>query len=135
MLSGCGREYEAPIQMEADVESYGPRAMADQDVCVAIGEDLTQHYPGYIWNVGCNHEAGVAYIMLVIPSGPDNQSKGFLIHLDTVLGPGGQKRCRWAAGEILERWGLPRDRAPADTVQRANENGLDQSSMVLKSRY
>jgi len=123
------------MSMFADVESSGPRAMADRDVCIAIGEDLTQTYPGYIWNVGCNHEAGAAQIMLVIPSVTGNQSMGFLIHLSTVMGPGGRQKVLAAGGEVLERWGLPRGRAPTDMVQRANEHGLDQGNMITKSRY
>lgn len=122
--------------MEAAFSGTGERAMADQDVCIAIGEDLTRAYPGYLWKVGCNHEAGVAHIHLVVPSPiPDNTTKGFMIYLSTVLGPGGQKKVIGAGGEILERWGLPRDRAPEDMVDRANEHGLDRSNMVLKSKY
>lgn len=109
--------------------------MEDQDVCIAIGETLTAAYPGYMWNVGCQHDGGVAYIMLVIPTVANNQSLGNLIYLSTALGPGGQKAVLRAGGEILERWGLPRSRAPSDMVQRANEHGLDQGGMVLKSRY
>ena len=113
----------------------GQFAMADQDVCIAMGEALTQAYPGYVWNVGCNHQGGVATVSLVIPSVCGNQAKGFMIHLSTVLGPGGYKKVLAAGGEVLERWNLSRERAPRDFVQRANENGLDQSNMVLKSKW
>ena len=122
--------------MDAGFTGYGEREMADRDVCIAIGEDLTRAYPGYMWNVGCNHQAGVAQIMLMMPSDkPSNTTKGFLIHLSTALGPGGQKKVLLAGGEILERWGLPRSRSPEDMVLRAHEHGLDESNMITKSRY
>lgn len=127
--------------MEAGVTADGPSAMADQDVCIAIGETLTQAYPRYIWNVGCTHLShigsvvGVAYISLVIPSVAQNTMEGYMLRLSTVLGPGGYERVKQAGGELLERWGLPREGAPRDFIQRANENGLDRSHMVLKSRY
>jgi hypothetical protein len=122
--------------MEAGVISHGETAMADEDVCRAIGEDLTATYPGYLWNVGCNHQSGVATICLMMPSPtPSNTMKGFQINLSTVLGPGGQKRVREAGGEVLERWGLPRGRAPEDMVQRAHQHGLDTGNMITKSKY
>lgn len=114
---------------------HGPTRMADHDLCVAVGEDLTSTYPGYFWNVGCNHEAGALHIELVIPHQVGNTTKGFLMHISTAVGPGGQKAVRKAGGELLERWGLPRGRAPKDTIERALEHGLDEGNAILKSRY
>jgi len=113
----------------------GPTRMADQDVCIAVGEDLTQTYTGYFWNVGCNHEAGVVAISLAIPGDNGNTTRGFLLHLSTIMGPGGQKKVRAAGGELLERWGLPRGRAPQDVIERALEHGMDRGGEILKSRH
>ena len=122
--------------MDAVITGHGPRQMADEDICRAIGEDLTQTYPGYLWQVGCNHDAGVATILLIVPTAPRAyQTKGFMIHLNTVVGPGGSKKVRDAGGEILERWGLPRGRAPSDYMARAGANGLDTANSITKSRY
>lgn len=114
---------------------YGETRMADQDVCIAVGQDLTQTYPGYFWNVGCDHFAGVVNVSLAIPGESGNTTKGFLLHLSSILGPGGQKKVRVAGGELLERWGLPRGRAPHDTIERALEHGLDRGGEIVKSRH
>lgn len=122
--------------MDAVITGHGPRQMADEDICRAIGEDLTQTYPGYLWQVGCNHDAGVATILLIVPTATRaDQAKGFMIHLDTVVGPGGSKKVRDAGGEVLERWGLPRGRAPSDYMAQAGEHGLDTANSITKSRY
>lgn len=120
---------------EAILTGSGENRMADQDICIAVGEDLTQTYPGYFWNVGCNHEAGTVTVALAIPGEAGNTTKGFLLHLSSIVGPDGQKKVRAAGGELLERWGLPRGRAPDDTIERALEHGLDRGGEIKKSRY
>lgn len=119
-----------------------PGTMSDQDVCIAMGEDLTAVYPGYLWRVGCNHEAGVAAVNLVIPGVTDNplftganRPHGFLVHLSSVMGASGQRKVRAAGGELLERWGLPRGKAPEDVIGRASAHGMDRGGEVLKSRH
>jgi hypothetical protein len=103
-------------------------AMSDQDVCIAVGEDLTQTYAGHPWMVGCDHEAGTVYIKLAYDppaAKPQLGQMEYMLHLSTVLGPGGQKRVRTAGGEMLERWGLPRAAATTDSRDAAAAHGLD----------
>lgn len=121
--------------MDAYVEGAGPRGMADQDVCIAVGEDLQRHYPDYPWMVGCNHEAGTVAIDLAVEKPPGLERYGFLLHLDTVLGAGGQQAVMRAGGEILERFGLQRGAARDGFQERAAENGLDASGAIGKSRF
>ena len=101
--------------------------MADQDVCIAVGEDLESCYPGYPWAVGCDHLAGRVVIDLAVEKPPSFRNFAYALNLTTVFGPGGQKRVREAGGELLERFGLRRARAYEDTHLRARENGLDVS--------
>lgn len=114
------------------ITGSGENAMADQDVCIAVGEDLTKHYPGYPWMVGC--QAGSVCIDLAVdkPLGMDRY--GYRLNVSTVLGPGGQKRVMQAGGELLERFGLRRGEAPDDAAEQARENGLDVSGARNKSR-
>lgn len=121
--------------METILTGSGATRAADEALCLVIGRDLTETYPGYGWDVGANHEAGVIAIKLAVPTLGGMAQPGFLVHISTAVGPGGQKKVREAGGEILERWRLQRDQAPRDWVQRAQENGLDKGNMVLKSRY
>jgi hypothetical protein len=116
----------------AQVISSGPDAMAEEDLCLAIGEDLAKHYPGYPWMVGVDH--GSVCIDLGVEKPIDMQRYGYRLNVATVIGPGGQKRVMEAGGELLERFGLRRGRAPDDAADLARENGLDVSGARNKSR-
>lgn len=113
----------------------GPTAMADMDVCRAVGEDLSRAYPGYPWMVGANHEAGTCVVDLPEVFKPVKyRNWGILLHLSSLMGPGGQKKVLFAGGEMLERLGLPRSAAPADAKNKARENGMDVGNAIIISR-
>jgi hypothetical protein len=125
------------MSMQFDVvHDNSAHAMSDIDVCRAVGEDLTAHYPGYPWMVGCNHEKSVGRVVIDLgvtkPVGMENYA--YALYLPTVLGPGGQKRVLEAGGELLERFGLKRGAAAEDHRQRARENGLDLGGAVHTKR-
>jgi hypothetical protein len=121
--------------MEAMLTGEGATRAADEALCIIVGRDLTETFPGYAWDVGVNHEAGVLSIRLSIPVFGGMAQPGFLMHIATAVGPGGQKKVRDAGGEVLERYRLRRDRAAPDWVEHANQNGLDRANMVLKSKF
>lgn len=121
--------------MEALLTGSGATRAADEALCLVIGRDLTETYPGYAWDVGCNHEAGVLAIQLAVPTTHGMARPGFLMHIATAVGSDGQKKVRAAGGELLERWKLRRGAAQADWVQRAQENGLDMGGVIEKSRH
>lgn len=108
--------------------------MAEEDLCRAVGEDLTKHYPGYDWMVGATLDGGTVAINLMVDDEPAMASYGYLLHLNTIVGPGGQHRVMQAGGELLERWGLPIGAAPDGWRKRAQEHGLDICSAIGKSR-
>ncbi len=112
----------------------GEMQMADIDVCRAVFEDLSQTYPGYGWSVGCNHDAGVIAIDLVVDKPVHLRNYGYQLYLSTVLGANGQKRVRQAGGELLERFGLRRSWAHPDTLDIAREHGLIIDDNKNKSR-
>lgn len=120
--------------MDTAIHSTGATAMADEDICRAVGEDLERAYSGYPWMVGCNHEAGTVVIDLPEPWKPlKYRNYGILLHLGSLMGPGGQKKVLFAGGEMLERMGLPRTAAPVDAGQKARQNGMDAANAVIKS--
>lgn len=121
--------------MEAYLSGEGPTQMADQDLCIAVGEDLTRTYPGYAWMVGCNHESGTLHINVDVPKPAGLEGYGYLLHISSVIGPGGQKRVHMAGGEMLERFRLRRGVAHADTDELALAHGLDLTGHKNKSRY
>jgi hypothetical protein len=121
--------------MDAILTGSGTNRMADQDVCIAVGEDLTRQYPGYLWMVGCNHEAGTIQIDLQCDKPIGMERYGYMLHLSTVLGAGGQKAVMRAGGELLERFGLRRGIAHEDTPEIARAHGLDVSNNKNKSKH
>ena len=118
-----------------DVEADGPDAMNERDLCVAVGEDLQRAYSGYPWLVGCSKQAGT--VVIDLPEAwkpPAYKQYGILLHMGSLMGPGGQKKVFHAGGEMLERMGLPRTAAPKDAGLKARENGMDISNAVVKSK-
>lgn len=122
------------MTLSVEVQSYGDNAMAEEDLCRAVGEDLAKHYPGYDWCVGAILEAGTVAIDLMCEKPPQYRLHGYLLHISSLLAPGGHQRVMQAGGELLERYGLPRDRPPSDWKLRPLE-GVDASGQVLKSRF
>ncbi len=118
-----------------DIQSYGPDAMAEEDLCRAVGEDLAKHYPGYDWMVGVTMQAGTIAIDLMADKPPHLKNHGYLLHVATLMGPGGHHRVMQAGGEMLERFGLRRGAAPEAWRARAAQNGLDATGEIGKSRF
>lgn len=109
-------------------------AMADEDVCIAVGEDLASAYPGYPWMVGTSHKAGTVVIDLGVDKPPHLRNYAYQLYISTVLGAGGQARVRHAGGELLERFGLRRGVAHEDTNEIAVEHGLITDGHKNKSK-
>lgn len=120
--------------MYVDDGTHPENAMADQDVCIAVGEDLTRAFPGYPWMVGVDHEAGMVKIDLMVHKPPHLRNYAMQLYLTTVLGAGGQKRVMQAGGELLERFGLRRGAAHEDTADIAAEHGLITDGHKNKSK-
>lgn len=114
--------------------AHPEHAMADQDVCIAVGEDLMQTYPGYAWSVGCNHAAGTVIIDLPDLKPAHLRNYAMMLYISTILGPDGQKKVRHAGGELLERLGLSRRGAVHDTPEIAAAHGLITDNNKNKSK-
>ena len=122
----------------------GQFAMEERDICRAVSDTLHSNYPGYAWRVGTTLTetsrgvTGAVVVELCVPLAsvvkPTNNTKGFLIYAHALHGPGGVRKVILAGGEVLERWGLPREKAPADWVEQAWEHGLDETGSVVKSK-
>jgi hypothetical protein len=122
--------------MEAYVESDGsPKAMAEEDLCRAVGEDLSKHYPGHPWMVGACLQGGTIAIRLGYDLPQKLAAMGYLLHISTLVGPGGHQAVMRAGGEWLERLRLSRAEARDETGFRAKENGLNVDAIVTKSRH
>lgn len=120
---------------DAILTGYGARILDDQRVCVLVGEFLTREYPGIEWMVGADHEAGTIQIDIMCAKPLGMERFGYLLHLSSIMGPDGQRKVRNAGGELLERFGIRRDRPSAEWRTQAAEHGLDVGGAIVKSRH
>lgn len=120
---------------DAILTGYGDRLVHDQAVCKLVGEFLARAYPGIDWMVGADHEAGTVAIDIMCdkPLGMDRY--GYLLHMSSIMGPEGQRKVRNAGGELLERFGIRRDRIDAEWRTQAREHGLLTDDNHNKSRH
>lgn len=114
--------------------SYGSTAASDIAVCRSVARDLEQFYPGHMWLVGANHEAGTVLIDLPYSKPPKLREFRFMLYISTVIGSDGPEHVRRAGGELLERFGLPRGPASQEAYERALEHGLDADGAIMKSK-
>ena len=106
-------------------ESVGTPSMSDRDLCIAVLEDLAKHYPGHPWLITADVQAGSVVIDLGYEKPAHLRNFGYLLHAQTLMDPGGQRRVMRAAGELLERFGIARGAGQSETAQRAAAHGLD----------
>lgn len=115
--------------MEAytDIDGHTERDAADIIVCHQVNEILQKHYPGHLWSVGCNHEAGTVHIELPYATRVKTRFPfGFLLYISSLKSASEmEKKVMRAGGELLERFKLERGRATKFSAMLAKENGLN----------
>lgn len=87
---------------------------ASQILCKNALDTLYKKYPGYMWMVMVDDVAGIMNIECLNASG----RFGFTLHMKNIVHDAGvlNKRVMRAGGELLERYGLSRNRAKADEI-------------------
>lgn len=116
-------------------DGHGRQQRAEEDLCRIVLTTLNRAYPGYDFLAATNFNAGVLNLDVVCEKPIGLQGHGFMLHLSTLMSPGGEQKVLNAGGEMLERFGLRRDRADAEWRTRARENGLEMGGVILKSRH
>lgn len=76
---------------------------ANETLCELVGDRLKNYYPGHPWGVKSELEHGIIKICL---KGFEQWS--YVIHAHRLKGDPAMKAVRDAAGEMLERFGMPR---------------------------
>lgn len=120
---------------DAFLTGYGDRLADDQAACKLVGEFLARFYPGIDWMVGVDHEAGTVAIDIMCDKPIGMERYGYLLHLSSIMGPDGQRKVRNAGGELMERFGIRRDRPGAEWRMTAREHGLITDANKNKSRH
>lgn len=106
-------------------DGYGSDVKAELAWCHMVTDELLKHYPGHRWFVEAGSEAGTVTIKLFYPDKLGRVSRcGVLIHLNSLKTREGLKKIMRLGGELLERFGLPRSRAPEDARLIARDRGL-----------
>ena len=116
------------------IEVFTEGDAVDVAICKRVSDVLMREYPGYPWMVGMqNAETGVLVIDLPPAFKPATSIRqyAYLMHIFNAYDDSNVFR---AGGEGLGRLRLERGKAPDDAEQRAQENGLDISNAVGKSR-
>lgn len=116
-------------------DGHGRQQRAEEGLCHVVLTTLNRAYPGYDFLASVNFTAGVMNLDIICDKPAPLRGHGFLLHLSSLMGPGGEKKVLNAGGEMLERFGLRRDRADAEWRMQARENGLEMGGVILKSRH
>lgn len=108
-------------------------SMADEDLCRAVGEDLTSHYPDHPWMVGTADAARTRMVAISLgyPT-PGGAPLGVMLRVESLTGPHGRMKAMRAGGELLERYGLRRGPATVDSLARAAGADMDVSGQVTR---
>lgn len=117
-----GRPGEAPRRAPSDPDfatrdQVSPFKNADDALTHAAGVMIYSLFPGHPWKVYADHRQGV--IVIAIPALMGATNKG-IIPIAMLANEGMLRKCVLkVAGEILERYNLPRSGFSADEFTRA----------------
>lgn len=118
--------------MNNHVSVSTPSEFAEQDmkVCAAVKMILDREYPNHPWCIGVDHRAGIVVIDLTYHKPRHLQKYAYMLHLSSLMAPDNAIKVRRAGGELLERFGIPRDAAQVDTRMRVltGQYSLDASN-------
>jgi len=101
---------------------------ASQIMCKNALDTLYKKYPGYTWMVMVDDVGGIMNIECLNASG----RIGFTLHLNNIVHDVGvlNKEVMRAGGELLERYGLSRNRAKADEIQNMKRDYRQEAVQV-----
>ena len=113
--------FDLSIRREVDDTGVDPYELVNIETAKWVGAKLDQNYPGHPWFAICDTRNGIIKIQLrgLMPA---NRWYVCKLH-DVKSDPGGRRTVLKGAGEILERYQLPRrgfsDAHWQDAVARA----------------
>lgn len=98
--------YDLSIRREVDDTGVDPFRWVNEETAKWVGAKLDQHYPGHPWFVVCDTRGGVIQIQIrgLMPA-----NRWYICKLhDVKSDPGGRTTILRGAGELLERYQIPR---------------------------
>lgn len=121
------------MDIHTNIDVSTPYDSADIELAKNIYDILDKHYSGHPWAVWADHRKtnATADILLFYPNKLGQIYKfGYKLHIAKLDAPYLRKKVIRAGGELLERYGLSRDRANEDSFLDAKSNGLDKTGRV-----
>lgn len=121
-LLGMGRGDTDPKRRPSDPDRaardrISPFRNADDALTHAAGVMIYSLFPGHPWEIYADHEQGVVVVSIPALMGATNKG---VIPIALLANEGMLRKCvSKVAGEILERYNLPRARYEADEFVRA----------------
>lgn len=107
--------YEQPGLGEFDEKD--PYQTADLVLTGRVADVIQRHYPGHGWMIQVSHEQGVVMISIPLFMGYNK----YTIYISTINSDPGLRSVVRAGGEILERYGIPRNNFNVDDFLAALE--------------
>jgi hypothetical protein len=108
------------LLFRAHADIVHDRNQTDLALAKAIGEALQRHYHFAVFSVGVDSAKGMAWVQV-----PDLDVDVYWIRLKDLASDPGFRKAVMGAGELLERYGVPRDRRALEHVDGiAAENPL-----------
>jgi hypothetical protein len=121
----------AGLNVHCDAGMMREQDRRDLAMATVLFNELQRQYAGHQWGVEVNGESGHVVIRLSYSRGADMKPSkyGVLLHLRNLQDHDGMiQKLRWAGGELLERFNLPRQALSDTTKALAMRHGLDISN-------
>lgn len=114
------------MDSQISIDISGEYDKQDIALCHQIMNVLKWHYPDHPWMVNANHKTGVADIKLCYLSRKGALTPyGFMFHIGEMQNGEFRRKIMRGGGELLERYGLPRVSATADSELLHQEHGIE----------
>jgi hypothetical protein len=115
------------LEFGVHTHAENPRDERDLAYCGRVFAILAEEYPGHPWMVGASTDptVGVIHIRLRYSVLQREQGYGCLLYMSSMSDPDFNDRVKRYGGELLERYGLKRGPATAESVSLAVQHGLD----------
>lgn len=118
------------MDAQISIDIAGEFDAQDIALCKQIMGVLSWHYPNHPWMVNANHKTGVADIKLCYVSKTGRLTNwGYLFKIGEMKSGEFYRKIVRGGGELLERYGLPRRGAVAESELLHHEHGIDKAGV------
>lgn len=125
-LKAAHERQKLELEIVQDPEESKYR-IADRHWCEKIGHELVKHYPGHGWEVTFNIKQGI----MDVRNRHMHPLAGYRLKLSEFNFSRFSSQMRKIGGEILERFGLSRERFEADKIRQIQHDTKGRAKVDL----